>query len=69
MKNKTGVISGFIIGLAGFLLLFKFLILDRTSPEDELAPGIVVLAAIVVGLVCAYIGHWIQNYFRRERNN
>ncbi|MEJ6981555.1 hypothetical protein WG906_13900 [Pedobacter sp. P351] len=46
MKNKTGIIIGFISGFAGFLLLFKFLILDKTPPEDEVAPGLVMLAAI-----------------------
>jgi hypothetical protein len=39
MKNKTGKIIGFVIGAAGFLFLFKVLVLDRHSPEDELARG------------------------------
>jgi len=35
MKNKAGKIIGFIIGMAGFLLLFKVIILDTTPPADE----------------------------------
>jgi len=63
MKNKAGVISGFIIGVVGFLLMFKVVFLDNTPPADELAPGIVVMAAILNGLVCAFIGARIQKYF------
>lgn len=67
MKNKTGIITGFVTGFAGFLLLFKIIILDHTSPEDELAPGIVILMAILAGFASAFTGHLIQNYFRREK--
>lgn len=38
MKNKTGIIVGFVIGLTGFLLLFKLIFLDHIPPEDEIAP-------------------------------
>jgi hypothetical protein len=68
MKNKTGKTIGFIIGVAGFLLLFKIIFLVRIPPEDELAPGIVVLAAIMNGLLFAYLGSLIQNSFVKERN-
>ena len=51
MKNKTGIISGFLIGLIGFLLGFKFLLLNRIPPEDEVPPGMVLLAAIVNGFL------------------
>ena len=62
MKNKAGIIGGFIIGLTGFLLLFKLLFLDNIPPEDELAPGIVVLASIFNGVLFAFMGHAVQKY-------
>ena len=68
MKNKTGIISGFVLGLTGFLLLFKFVFLDTIPPEDELAPGVVVMAAIMNGLLFAFVGHLIQNYLRKKGN-
>ena len=68
MKSKTGIISGFVLGMAGFLLMFKLIFLDNIPPEDELAPGIVLIAAIMTVLVFAYIGYLIQNYIRRKRN-
>jgi hypothetical protein len=68
MKNKLGIISGFAIGFAGFLLLFKVFFLVNIPPEDELAPGIVVFAAIMNGLLFAFIGSRIQHYFAKKRN-
>ena len=68
MKNKTGIIIGFVLGLAGFLFLFKIIFLDNIPPSDELAPGIVVFAAILNGLLFAYGGYRLQNYFERKRN-
>lgn len=68
MKNKAGKISGFISGTAGFLLMFKIIFLDNIPPSDELAPGIVVIAAVFNGLVFAFIGSVIQNYFVKKRN-
>ena len=68
MKNKAGKVIGFVLGLIGFLLLFKVVVLDHVSPEDELAPGIVVIASIVSGLLFAFLGSLIQNYFRKTRN-
>lgn len=64
MKNKTGIIIGFVSGLAGFLLMFKLIFLDHIPPEDELSPGIVVAVAILNGLLFAYV---IQNYFLGAR--
>jgi hypothetical protein len=69
MKNKAGIIIGFITGFAGFLLLFKFLFLDKIPREDEVAPGLVMLAAIFNGLLFAFIGSLIQNYLGRKRDN
>lgn len=67
MKNKAGIIIGFITGVAGFLLLFKILFLDKIPREDELAPGLVVLAAVFNGLFFAFIGSLIQNYLDRKK--
>jgi divalent metal cation (Fe/Co/Zn/Cd) transporter len=69
MKNKAGIIIGFILGVAGFLLLFKLIILDRVPPEDELAPGMVLIAAILNGLLFAYIGSLIQKNVMKKRIN
>ena len=64
MKNKTGIISGFVFGLTSFLLMFKLLFLDRIPPADELAPGIVVLASILNGVLFAFIGHAVQKHLK-----
>jgi len=68
MKSKPGIISGFIIGVAGFLLLFKLIFLDNIPPTDELAPGIVVIASVLTGLLFAFIGSRIQQYFAKKNN-
>ena len=68
MKNKTGIVSGFVLGLAGFLLMFKLFILDNIPREDEVPPGIVVAVSILNGLLFAYAGYPIQNYFKKSRN-
>jgi len=68
MKNKVGIISGFAVGVTGFLLLFKIIFLDNIPPSDELAPGIVVIASILTGVFFAFIGFRIQNYFVKKRN-
>ena len=67
MKNKAGIIVGFVIGLAGFLLMFKVIFLDNIPPEDELAPGIVMIAAILNGLLFAFIGNSIQKYVGNKK--
>ena len=67
MKNKIGKIGGFILGVTSFLLLFKLFVLDNTPPSDELAPGIVVITSVLNGLVFAFIGSLIENYFVKKR--
>lgn len=66
IKNIAGTIIGFAIGVAGFLLLFKIIFLDNVAPSDELAPGIVVMAAILNGLLFGFAGYVIQNYIRNK---
>ena len=68
MKNKAGKIFGFIIGVTGFLLMFKLIFLDNISPADELAPGIVVIASVLNGFLFAFIGSLIQNHLVKKRN-
>ena len=68
MKNKTGILIGFVLGLTGFLLLFKVIFLDNIPPEDELAPGIVVMPAVLNGLLFAFVGYKIQNYLGKRGN-
>ena len=68
MKNKTGIIGGFVFGMIGFLLMFKWIFLDNIPPSDELAPGIVVFASFLDGLLFAFVGHLIQNRFRQRAN-
>ncbi len=66
MKNKLGAIGGFVIGVTGFLLMFKVIILDNVPPSDELAPGIVVIAAVLNGFLFAYLGSLLLNYFMKK---
>ncbi|HAV23431.1 MAG TPA: hypothetical protein DCX46_08040 [Bacteroidetes bacterium] len=66
MKNKSGIFRGFIVGMIGFLLMFKLIILDRIPPSDELAPGIVVFASMMNGVLCAFVGNLIQNRLRKR---
>ncbi|RFS14359.1 hypothetical protein [Emticicia sp. C21] len=67
MKNFAGKIIGFAIGMAGFLFLFKILILDKTSPSDELAPGMVMIIAVMSGVLFGFAGNIIQNYLRESK--
>lgn len=69
MKNKTGKIGGFVLGLTGFLLVFKLIFLDHIPPEDEIAPGMVVIASVLNGLLFAFIGNLIQNYFEKKKTS
>ena len=66
MKNKTGTLIGFIIGMAGFLLLFKIIFLSRIQPEDEIPPGAVMLAAVMFGFLFSFIGYRLQNVLRNK---
>ncbi|GAA4456900.1 hypothetical protein GCM10023189_26830 [Nibrella saemangeumensis] len=59
---------GFVLGLTGFLLLFKVVFLNHIPPEDELAPGMVVLAAILNGVLFAFVGYVTQNYVEKKRS-
>lgn len=68
MKNITGKIIGFVAGVSGFLFLFKMLFLNNVAPEDELAPGIVIIAAVLTGLLFSFAGHLAQDYFGKKRN-
>ena len=67
MKNKTGTFIGFVVGMAGFLFLFKILFLVNIPPEDEVPPGVVMFVAILSGFLFAYIGHTIQNVIAKKR--
>lgn len=67
MKNISGKLIGFGLGLAGFLFLFKIIFLVRIPPEDELAPGMVVILAVLNGLLFAYLGNLVENYLRKKR--
>lgn len=66
MKNKIGIIGGFVFGVICFLLMFKLIFLDRIPPSDELAPGIVVLASFFNGLLFAFVVHWIQHHLLKK---
>jgi hypothetical protein len=68
MKNKSGIMVGFVLGLTGFLLLFKLILLDHIPPEDEIPPVVVVITALVNGLLFAFAGRFIQGYFERVGN-
>jgi len=68
MKNKTGLITGFVFGVTVFLLLFKVIFLDNIAPADELAPGVVVIASVLNGVLFAFIGSRLQHYFKQKRN-
>lgn len=35
MKNKAGIISGFVFGVTGFLLLFKLIFLDNIPRQTN----------------------------------
>ena len=65
MQNKTIEIVSFIAGTVGFLLLFKIFFLKNTGPQDELAPGIVMLMAMLIGLLSSYAGRRIQKLITR----
>jgi hypothetical protein len=68
MQSKIGVISGFLLGVGGFLFMFKLLILDHVSPSDELAPGMVVIMSVLSGFAFAFIGSLIQKHYFKKRN-
>lgn len=65
MHNKTIEIVCFIAVTGGFLLLFKIFFLKNTGPQDELAPGVVMLMAMLIGLLSSYAGRRIQKLITR----
>lgn len=68
MKNKIDIIGGFVLGLTGFLLMFKLIFLDNISPEDEIAPGLIVIASLLNGSLFAFVGYLIQNFGKSRKN-
>jgi len=48
--------------------MFKLIFLPNIPPEDELAPGIVVFVSLLNGILFAFVGFLIQNYFVKKRN-
>lgn len=69
MKCKSGIIGGFLVGMAGFLLIFKVFFLDNIPPPDEIAPGIVLFISLLVGLLFAFAGFHIQNSIGKGRDS
>lgn len=67
MKNGAGAWIGFVLGTGGFLFIFKFFFLAHIPREDEVPPGIVVLASLLNGLLFAYAGQLLQNYFEKKK--
>ena len=66
MKKNIVKIIGFALGLVGFLLTFKVFVLPTIPPNDEIAPGMVLIAAILNGFLFAFIGSLIQKYLRHK---
>jgi hypothetical protein len=48
--------------------MFKLTFFDHIAREDEIAPGLVVIAAVLNGLLFAFAGYLIQNYFGKKGN-
>ena len=64
MKNKTGKIGGFVLGVVfGFLAI---VLLSRLHPEEDLA-GITIVTLLISGLIFAFAGSLIQSYFVRKK--
>ncbi|WP_346237226.1 hypothetical protein ABDK00_011650 [Niabella insulamsoli] len=68
MRNKIAKTGGFIIGCAGFLFIFKFVLLKRIPPSDEVAPGLVVLTSLLVGFLFSFLGSRFQKHLERRRH-
>jgi hypothetical protein len=67
MKKNIVKIIGFALGLVGFLLVFKVFVLPTIPPNDEMAPGVVVIVAILNGFLFAFIGSLIQKYLKKNQ--
>ena len=64
MKNKTGKIGGFVLGvLFGFLAI---VVLSHLHPEEDLA-GITIVTLLISGLMFAFVGSLIQSYFVKKK--
>ncbi len=66
MKNIAGKIIGFTLGFIGFLFLYKIIFLENIPPTDEIAPGIVIIAAIFSGIILSYTGSLFQDLFIKK---
>ena len=64
MKNKTGLIIGFVLVLFSGILLI--IILSIIHPEEDLA-GILIITLLLSGFLFAFVGFLIQNYFGRRK--
>ena len=63
MRNK-GAMSGFVFGvMVGLLLIF---ILSKLNPGEDIA-GIMIITILISGLLFAFVGYLIQNYFRKKK--
>jgi len=63
MKNKVGIISGFVFGvIVGFL---SIVILSKIHPEEDLA-GVAIITCLLGGLLFAFVGYLIQNHFGKK---
>jgi hypothetical protein len=64
MKNKLGIIAGFVSGvLLGFLAIY---VLSQLHPEEDLA-GIVIITLVSSGLIFAVIGSLIQRRIAKKK--
>jgi hypothetical protein len=68
MKNKIGAIVGFVLGVAGFMSMFKVFFLDHIPPEDEVPPGVVVFVAILNGFLFGFAGQLLQNMLGKRKD-
>lgn len=63
MKNKTGLIGGFLCGLLiGFLAI---VVLSTVHPEEDLA-GITLFLLLSSGSLFAVIGALLHSYFMKK---
>lgn len=67
MKNRIITFIGFVLGVAGFLWMFKILFLEHIPREDEVPPGAVVFAALMNGVLFGFLLNRIQQLRRKKR--
>ncbi len=64
MKNRVGIICGFVFGaLLGFLAI---VVVSHLHPEEDLA-GIAIITLLISGLFFAFVGSLIQSYFVKKK--